>query len=51
MTRLLFQPGELMRRRDELWVKWLSAVGLKTRLEVAQWSTNLQAVQSGKFMV
>jgi ABC-type transport system substrate-binding protein len=45
------QPEQRDRQFNELWKKWMDAVGLRMRFVPAQWPENLKAARAGKLMM
>jgi ABC-type transport system substrate-binding protein len=44
-------PDQQARQRDELWKKFMGAVGIKINFHVAQWPEHLKAARTGKHMM
>jgi ABC-type transport system substrate-binding protein len=44
-------PDQQARQRDELWKKFMAAVGIKINFHVAQWPEHLKAARTGKHMM
>ena len=45
------QPDNQSRQLDELWLKNLSAIGIKVEIKAAKWPENLKSARGGKFMI
>jgi ABC-type transport system substrate-binding protein len=44
-------PDALSRQFDELWKKYLDAIGIRLRVKAAQWPEQLKAARAGQLMV
>lgn len=51
VLEVLTQSDQTSRQSDEVFKKSLDAVGIRLKLKVGQWSENLKATRSGKFML
>lgn len=51
VLRLACAPDQRSRRINELWQKWMSAVGLRIRFDIANWPDLLKMSRAGSMMM